>query len=514
MRTSLSIVFASLLSLASCAVAQEAEKEKKEDGEKDITLAHLAEADAGRVSVTKHSVEIGGRTIEYTATAGLITLFEEDGTEKARVFYIAYTKDGVGDVSERPLTFSFNGGPGSSSVWLHLGAFGPRRVEMGDAGALTAPPYGLVDNEHSILDLTDLVFIDPVTTGYSRAVPGESDKQFHGLDEDIQSVAEVIRLYVTRNGRWGSPKFLAGESYGTTRAAGLSSHLQARHGMFLNGLVLVSSVLDFSTIRFRTGHDLPHVLFLPSFAATAHYHGALDAEYQGRGLEEFLDEVEAFAIEEYAPVLLKGASASEAERRGVAERVARYTGVPVENVLQNNLRLEIFRFTKDLKRDDRRTVGRLDSRFLGIDRDAGGERWEYDPSMSAIMGPYTGALNAYVRGELGFESELPYEILTGRVHPWSYDRFNNAFVQTAEPLRSAMTQNEFLRVFVANGYYDLATPYFATEHTFNNLMLDESLRGNVEMDYYPAGHMMYVHLPSLAKLKRDIADFYRATLER
>lgn len=510
MRKLLSTVI--LLALASCAAAQEAEE--KAGNEKDITLAHLADADAERTSVTQHSVEIGGRTIDYTATAGLITLFEEDGKEKARVFYIAYTKDGVDNPADRPLTFSFNGGPGSSSVWLHLGTFGPRRVVMGDAGSLTGPPYGLTDNEHSILDLTDLVFIDPVTTGYSRALPGESDKQFHGLDEDIEAVAEVIRLYVTRAGRWGSPKFLAGESYGTTRAAGLASHLQQRHGMFLNGLVLVSSVLDFSTIRFRTGHDLPHILFLPSFAATAHYHGRLDAGLQAMELEALLDEVEAFAVEEYAPALLKGVSAPAEERRRIAERVARYTGVPAENVEANNLRLEIFRFTKDLMRDERRTVGRLDSRFLGIDRDAGGERWEYDPSLSAIMGPYTAALNAYVRGELGFESEMPYEILTGRVHPWSYERFENAFVQTAEPLRSAMTQNPHLRVFVANGYYDLATPYFATEHTFNNLMLDETLRDNVEMDYYPAGHMMYVHLPSLEKLKRDIADFYGATLGR
>jgi carboxypeptidase C (cathepsin A) len=409
------------------------------------------------------------------------------------------------------VTFSFNGGPGSSSVWLHLGLLGPRRVDMGDVGNLYSPPYALVDNEYSLLDVTDLVFIDPVTTGYSRVVEGENPKQFHNFEKDIASVGDFIRLYTTRYNRWASPKFLIGESYGTTRSAGLSGYLQDRHGMYLNGIMLISSILNFQTAIFTPGNDLPYILFLPTYTATAWYHNRLDAELQ-KDLRATLNEVEEFALEEYALALMKGDALLDDEYNQIVEKLSRYTGLSQAYVKQTNLRINIHRFTKELQRDQRRTTGRLDSRFTGIDRDAAGENWEHDPSLSAIMGPYTATFNDYVRTELKFESDLPYEILSRRVNPWGYETHQNQYINVAETLRKAMSVNPHLKVIVANGYYDLATPYFATIYTFNHMDLDKSLRDNYTMTFYEAGHMMYVHMPSFEKLKKDLADFFQAAL--
>jgi carboxypeptidase C (cathepsin A) len=462
-----------------------------------------------KIVQSKHSLRIGGQEIKYTATAGTILLKLEDGTPKASIFYVAYAKDDVSDPAQRPITFSFNGGPGSSSVWLHLGAFGPRRVQMGDAGALLPPPYKLVDNDASLLDITDLVFIDPVSTGYSRAVPGEPPKQFHGIEEDVQSVAEFIRLYATRNKRWSSPKFLAGESYGTTRAAGLSGYLQQHFGMYLNGIVLVSSILNFETAEFDTGNDLPYLLYLPSYTAIAWYHKKLSADLQG-DLQKAIDESRKFAAGEYADALMTGDNLASDRRKEVAQKLARLTGLSANFVDECNLRVQLGRFTKELLREQRRTVGRIDGRFLGIDADSAGAHPDYDPSMAAIIGPYTGVLLDYVRNDLKFESDLPYEILTPRVQPWNFEPYENRYVNVAETLRSAMTQNPFLHVFVAKGYYDLATPFFAADYTFDHLGLDASLRGHLSGAYYEAGHMMYVHAPSLAKLKQDIARFMSA----
>jgi carboxypeptidase C (cathepsin A) len=460
---------------------------------------------------TKHTVRIGGQEVKYTATAGTLLLKLEDGTPKASVFYVAYTKDDVSDLSQRPVTFTFNGGPGSASIWLHLGAFGPRRVQMGDAGALLPPPYKLVDNESSLLDITDLVFIDPVSTGYSRAVPGEAPKQFHGVQEDVQSVADFIRLYATRNRRWSSPKFLAGESYGTTRAAGLSGYLQQRYGMYLNGIILISSILNFQTAEFDAGNDLPYQLYLPSYTAIAWYHKKLPADLQG-DLQKAVDESRKFALGEYSEALLAGDALPPARRSEIAQKLSRLTGLSAEFIDRNHLRVELSRFDKELLRSEGRTVGRLDGRFAGIDADSGGSGPEYDPSLSAIAGPYTSAFHDYVRGDLKFESDLFYEFLTGRVRPWSYEPYENRYVNVAETLRGAMTQNQFLRVFVGKGYYDCATPFFAAEYTFDHLGLDPSLRSHITGAYYEAGHMMYVHLPSLAKLKQDIAAFMKSSI--
>ncbi|MBL8802925.1 MAG: peptidase S10 [Planctomycetes bacterium] len=439
-------------------------------------------------------------------------LTDEAGKAKAELFYVAYVLDGVSDPAQRPITFAFNGGPGSSSVWLHLGAFGPRRVRMAAEGWAPPPPYELIDNAHSLLDVTDLVFIDPVTTGYSRAAEGESAAQFHGVTPDVEWVAEFIRLYTTRELRWPSPKFLAGESYGTTRAAALAGHLQERHGMYLNGIVLVSAILNFQTARFDVGNDLPYVLFLPTYAATAWHHKRVSREYQN-DLRAFLDEVERFALLEYMPALARGDALPAAERERLVAKLGRYTGLSLEFIERSNLRIEIGRFTKELLRDERRTVGRLDSRFKGIDLDAAGERYEYDPSMSAILGPYTATINDYVRRTLKYENDLPYEILTGRVQPWKYDQ-ENRYLNVAETLRKAMTRNPYLKVFVASGYYDFATPYFAADYTFQHLGLDPSLRGGVSFGYYNAGHMMYIHEGELARFKRDIAAFVRAATQR
>jgi carboxypeptidase C (cathepsin A) len=467
---------------------------------------------------TRHQVVIDGQEIHYTATAGTLLLREEvetgdpeaDGHRpRASLFYVAYTRDDVEDPTVRPLTFSFNGGPGSSSVWLHLGLLGPRRVLLDEEGNAPPPPYRLADNPLSLLDASDLVFIDPVSTGYSRAVLGEKPDQFHEIQRDIEWVAEFIRLYAARNGRWTSPKFLIGESYGTTRAAGVAGHLQDHHGMFLNGVMLVSTVLSFQTLRFDPGNDLPYILFLPTYTATAWYHGRLPDDLQA-DLDAALAEAEAFAAGEYTLALMEGDALSEDRRGQIMAKLARYTGLEPGYIEKSNLRIEIMRFVKELLRDRGRTVGRLDSRFTGIDRDSAGEHFEFDPSYAAVQGPYTATLNDYLRQELAYESDLPYEILTGRVQPWKFQDFQNQYVNVAETLRGAMSKNPYLRVFVANGIYDLATPYFATRYTFSHLGLDWSLRDNVVMRDYPAGHMMYIHEPSLVSLKGDLVAFLGA----
>jgi carboxypeptidase C (cathepsin A) len=466
---------------------------------------------------TQHSVKIGGKTVKYTATAGTMVLREEDDEKgehepKASIFYVAYTVE-PRNGEKRPLTFSFNGGPGSASVWLHLGLLGPRRVDVEKDGAAMPPPYELVDNEFSLVDETDLVFIDPVTTGYSRQVPGEKVKRFHGLTKDMETVAEFIRLYTSRNTRWTSPKFLIGESYGTTRAAALSGYLTERLGMYLNGIMLVSAILNFGTAYFNPGNDLPHILFLPTFTATAWYHGKLEPALQ-RDLRKTLNEVQEFAMGEYALALMQGDALPERERDVIVTRLARYTGLSEEYIARTNLRVEIMRFTKELQREKRLTTGRLDTRFTATDRDAAGENWEFDPSYAVIQGPYTATLNDYVRGELGYESDLPYEILSSRVRPWSYKENENSYVNVAETLRKAMSMNPFMKVFVANGYYDLATPYFATEYTFNHLQLEPQLRSNISMENYEAGHMMYIHRPSLEAQKQHLADFIHSAIPK
>lgn len=493
------------------AAAPAADADKSEKGDKKDSTPPSKDAAKDQITTTQHTLRIGGETINYTARAGTLVMKEEDGTPKANFFFVAYTRDGA-DAAKRPLTFAFNGGPGSSSVWLHMGCLGPKRVAYGDdEGHAPAPPYKLVDNESSILDSTDLVFIDPITTGYSRAIPVKEDKKFHGFEGDLDSVGDFIRLWMTRYNRWSSPKFIAGESYGTTRAAGLSGWLQD-HGVFLNGIVLISSILNFETARFESGNDLPYILFLPTYSASAWYHHKLPADLQSQSLADVTAQAEQFALGEYAAILMKGDAATDPERNSVTQKVARFTGLSPQYVEQANLRIRIDRFDKELLRDRRRSVGRYDSRFTGIDRDAAGERPDYDPSYAAVYGAYTAGFNDYVRRELKYESDLPYEILTSRVRPWSYDKFENRYVDVMETLREAMTENEFLHVYVANGYYDLATPFAATKYTFARSQLAPERRKNVSMGYYEGGHMMYLDRKAHAKLKADLAEFYRGAV--
>jgi len=462
-----------------------------------------------KTSKTNHSIQINGKTLAYTATAGTLVL-KKDDKPWASMFYVAYTLDGA-EASKRPITFAFNGGPGSSSVWLHMGALGPKRVDMGPDGAPPKPPYRLVDNQDTALQFTDLVFIDPVTTGFSRAAPGQEDKQFHGFDGDLESVAEFIRLYLTRSERWGSAKFLAGESYGTTRAAALSERLLDNDGIYLNGITLISSVLNFETIAFAAGNDLPYALFLPSYTAAAWYHKKLSKDLQG-DLEKALGEARRFAANEYSAALMKGDKLTSSERMSAVREMARLTGLPEQYIEQSNLRVSEPRFTKELLRDQRKTIGRYDSRLEGEDIDAAGDRPEYDPSYASVQGVFTAMFNDYVRADLKYESDVPYQVLTDKVQPWNYDRFQNRYVNVAELLRQAMTQNSNLRVMIANGYYDLATPFFATEYTVNHIGLEPGLSNHISLTYCDAGHMLYTKQSCLDGLHGAMAEFYQKSV--
>jgi carboxypeptidase C (cathepsin A) len=456
--------------------------------------------------VTRHQVTAGGRTLSYTVTAGMMPIANPAGEVEADIFYMAYTLDNPGPAGKRPLMFSFNGGPGSSSVWLHLGALGPKRVKMLEDGAMPAPPFQLVDNEYTWLGETDLVFIDPVGTGYSRPRKADLGKKFWNVQGDIQGVGEFIRMYLTRYERWTSPLFLVGESYGTTRAAGLAGHLIDR-GIAFNGIVLVSSILNFQTARFAKGNDLPYVLFLPTYTATAWYHKKLPSDLQ-TDLRKALTEAEKWAEGPYAEALAKGDRLGAAERQAVIDKLHRLTGLEKRFIDRCGLRIEIQHFCKELLRDRNRNVGRLDSRFQGIDESGVSERPDFDPAMSIIFPPYTTTFNQYVRTALGYKTDRTYNILGG-IDRWE---FGPGYTDTSEALRSAFAKNPYMRLFVASGYFDLATPYFATEYTLSHMGLDGSLRGNVTTAYYESGHMMYIHAKSLEKLKRDVAEFVRSAL--
>jgi len=520
MRRGLSVTAGAVLvivGLSFGAIAQDAPK--KRSGKSSDAASASAETSEANVeeqaveeqdATSHHSTVIGGQEIHYTATAGKLRMKNDAGETKAEIFFVSYIKDDVSDAASRPLTFSFNGGPGAASVWLHLGLMGPKRVVVGDEPVTPPPPYEPVQNGYSMLDVTDIVMIDPVSTGFSRPANDEDAKEFHGYREDINSVGEFIEKFVTTHGRWASPTFLVGESYGTTRAAGLAGELQDRHGLYLNGIVMVSSVLNFQTLRFDNGNDLPYVLFLPSYTATAWYHKRLPGPLQS-DLRATLREVEQFAANEYNRALMKGDALDASTRQEVVAKLAYYTGLSREFVDRSNLRIGMSRFSKELLRDERRTIGRFDSRYQGIDRDAAGESMDYDPSHAALLGPYTAALNAYVRNELGYKSELKYNV-SGPVNPWNYDSFTNRYLNVSETLRGAMAKNPSLGVFVANGYYDLATPYFASIYTYDHLGLDPALRKNLTMGYYEAGHMMYIHEPSLTRLKQDLTEFYHERL--
>ena len=452
---------------------------------------------------TKHSLTIGGVKVDYTATAGTLSLKDAEGKKTADIFYVAYTRDNPSDAGKRPLTFSFNGGPGPSSVWMHMGLLGPKRVKLRDDGFAVPPPYELVENEFSLLDETDLVFIDPVGTGYSRAAKPEESKNFWGVNEDAKSVGEFIRLYVTKHSRWPSPKFLIGESYGTTRAAALSGELLRAHRMNLNGIMLVSTVLNFQTLWGGTGNDLPHVLYLPSFTATAWYHKKLPAELLKKPLPEVLAEAEKFASGDYNRALLLGAGLPAAQRAGIVKQMAHLTGLSESFVDAANLRVSLSRFNAELLRDKRLVIGRFDSRYTSTVRDPLSEGAERDPSADAIFSAYASTFNHYIRNDLKFEDDRSYNILAS-VGKWNWNA-ENEFADVSETLADSMTTNPFLKVHVSSGYFDMA----ASRYTFNPLTVHPDVAKNVTHDDYTAGHMMYLNLPDLKKQKADLAKFVK-----
>ncbi len=454
-------------------------------------------------SVTQHKL---GK-LSYTATVGMLPLKSDLGETEAGIFYTAYTKDGSENPSERPIMFSFNGGPGSSSVWLHLGVVGPKRVAMLKDGSLPAPPYKLVDNPETWLEHTDLVFIDPVGTGYSRPAKKDGGKNYWSLEGDVNSIAEFIRLYLSRSERWASPVYLVGESYGTTRAAGLAGKLIG-NGIALSGIVLVSSILNFQTARFHKGNDLPYLLFLPTYTATAWYHGLLP---HFKTLKDALKEAEAFVENDYLVALAAGDRLPKKERKAIVDKLVKLTGLSADYIEATELKINIHRFCKELLRKEKRTVGRLDSRFKGIDEVSATENPEHDPAMTAILPPYTAMINDYLTRTLKWKTDVPYYIFNpGQLwKEWGWGDAGNGHPDTSEALRGALSKNPYMKVFIASGYYDLATPYFATEHTMAHLGLDPSLRSNIQTAYYEAGHMMYIDEGCLDQLQKDVAKFLK-----
>jgi carboxypeptidase C (cathepsin A) len=470
-------------------------------------------------SATQHSIKVGGKVLNYTATASMMPMKDDNGKVVANIFYIAYTLNGVPDRTKRPVLFSFNGGPGSSSVWMHMGFLGPRKVVYSEEGFALKPPYQLEDNSCSILDEADLVFIDPVATGYSRMAPGEDAHKFHGVMEDLASVGDFIRLWVTKNGRWDSPKFIIGESYGTTRASGLTGYMLSKYNMYLNGTILVSSM----TLGVRLGADLETALILPHYTATAWYHKKLPADLLAKPLRTVLDESEKFALGEYLHALAQGNTLSSQERDDVAAALARTSGLGAEYLKRSNLRVDAMQFRKELLRDKGLTVGRLDSRYTGVDKSSAGEYPEGDPAMSNWSGGFTGAVNQYFRNELKFETDLNYNIF-GDVGLW---RGMNMFGEMETPrermfmgpmegvgemLRSAMVQNPHQKVLVLAGYYDGGCDYYSAEYAFTHLDPAGSVKDRVKFAYYECGHMMYIRKADLMKAKADLADFIRGCL--
>ncbi|MGD2217428.1 MAG: hypothetical protein PVJ64_11750 [Gemmatimonadales bacterium] len=500
-RSSLALIFVCTLVLQAVpAAAQQPQRSAQASARAAGTEADLLPDEP---VVTQHSARINGQNVSYTAEAGWLPI-RDDGKATAKMFYIAYTRDGIQEVSSRPLIFSFNGGPGTASVWMHMGYTGPRRVVYDDDGFALRPPGGLEDNPHSILDAADIVYIDPIATGFSRMVEGEDLHKYHGTMSDIESVGEFIRLYILRKDRWTSPKFLIGESYGTTRASGLAGYLADRHQLYLNGVILVSM----TGLNVDAGDDVSFATSLPHLAATAWYHGQLAEDLQGMTIRAFLDEVEAFAMGDYLLALVQGDRLADAERTDMASRVARYTGLTSEYVLSTNLRVGSRRFWKELLRDQRLTVGRLDSRYLGVDRDAAGERPEYDPAMADWNGAFSDAVNRYIREELRYDPDLKYNVW-GPVRPWNRD--DGADV--GRMLREAMRDNPYLKVMIQGGYYDSATDYYSAVYTISHLQPGGEFRDRFRFSWYESGHMMYLRKPDLANANNDLREFIRWAIE-
>jgi carboxypeptidase C (cathepsin A) len=477
-----------------------------------------------RLSETTHRTRVGGKELSYKALAGELLLRDEAEKPQALMFYVAYFAQGSPGTkaAERPITFLFNGGPGSSAVWLHLGAFGPKRVRVDEMGVPGPPPYGLTDNPDSLLDVTDLVFVDPVSTGYSRTVPGVKAEPYHEVHKDVEAMADFIRRFLTRHGRWDSPIFILGESYGTIRGSGLVDVLLRRYGIYCNGLTLISPALNEMAFQEAGGNDLPYLVDVPSFAATAWYHHRLEPALQQRSLSEVVREADAFALGPYAHALLLGAELPTEERRTTLTQLARLIALPPEELDRRDLRIGSFDYAGELLKADRLRIGVLDSRYTGFPNSLATEGFSptyqyslYDPSNTVVNGAFTAALQQYLQRDLHYESETSYELLALPVaQSWDYGKVTNRYLYAADNLRSALSANPDLQVFMANGQYDLVTTTLATRYIVGHLGIDPRLRDNVTTAAYPAGHMMYMHQPSLDKLKQDLSRFYQTALEK
>jgi carboxypeptidase C (cathepsin A) len=460
-----------------------------------------------KTSQTAHTVRVDGREVRYTATAGTLPIRLDDGKVAARMFFVAYTKDGE-NPHGRPVSFLYNGGPGAATIWLHMGSFAPRHVQMADEGFQPAPPYRLVDNENSLIDVTDLVFVDAVDTGYSRVVGDTDNRQFHGQSGDLRAFGEFINEYLKTYSRWTSPKYLIGESYGTIRSAGLAHEIQERHGIELNGIVLISSLLTYQTLSPAPDNDVAYAATVETFTADAWYHKKLPADLQALPLKQAVDQSRGFAWGEYLSDLTRGNTLSDGDRKAMAQKYARFTGLSADFVERANLRVTAERYRKELLRDRRLSIGRLDGRFTSLDADAAGEREEFDISNTALQGPYTAMFQDYVKNELKWESDLHYPS-SGNVRPWTYDQ--NRYMDMTDALRSAMTHNPFLKVFVAIGYYDMATVMGGAEFNFTHLAYDRQVVDRVSYGYYEAGHMIYIRPSAHKALKTDVARFIEST---
>jgi carboxypeptidase C (cathepsin A) len=461
--------------------------------------------------VTHHQIAVNGKTISYTATAGRLPIKRGDGKIEAEMFFVAYTLDGQ-DAGRRPLTFAFNGGPGSASVWLHMGALGPKRVVLQSNGFMPAAPYRMEDNPATLLDRSDIVMVDAMATGYSRAATAELTKKFLGVKGDVQGFGEFIRLYMSRYDRWTSPLFLLGESYGTTRAAGIAGYL-ADHGISFNGVTLLSMAVDFQTLEWNKSNDLPYALLLPTFHMIAGYHHKLPADLS-QDMTKTRQDVVRWAMSDYLLALSKGDAMMPEERRKIVEQLARYTGLRPEVVENNNLRIDVPTFTHELLLDQKLVVGRLDGRFSSPDPE---DRGFYDPASAAILPPYTSVFNNYVRNDLGYKTDMPYRVFAfddSAFQKWEWGNAVEGFPSTAGGLRSAMIKNPYLKILVMEGHYDLATPFAAADWTMDHLNLDAKYRQSVSYATYEAGHMVYIDRAEHTKMKKDLVDFMEKCLPK
>lgn len=484
--------------------AKKPEDQKPEPDKKD------GDKDKDKPSTTEGTVTIGGKELAYVAKAGTLPILKPDGKPSAQVFYTAYTLKGVEDLSKRPVTFCFNGGPGSSSVWLHLGAFGPKRVDL-PADGLTPPrpPGGLVNNDFSLLDVTDLVFIDPVSTGFSRAEDPKAVSEFLGVEEDIQSVGEFMRLWVTREQRWPSPKFVAGESYGGIRGGGLADHLQDRHRMYLNGIIIVSGLLDYATLLPGPLNDTPYMTLLPALTATAHYHQKLPPDLQA-DFKKAVAEARTFAFGDYSAALLKGADLTPAEREAVVKKLARLTGLDPKLIEEQHLRISGGLFQEHLLRDQKLVLGAYDGRVTGSDGDESENYPEIEPFMRVVGSVAAASMNNYLRESLKYEKDLPYEVLAPLPN-WNHGKGNH-YTSVSGKLADAIRQNPHLHVLALVGWRDLVTPPDNMLLSVRQMRLPEELRGNIQIAEYEAGHMMYTNRPDMEKMHADIVNFIAKAL--